>query len=356
MIKTVGTTHFGVSDKAALPPIESMVEIPADITEVSVRPLSTQKLNESQLCGTKRKHVCTYNEDCASLPSLELEDELSELDDSLSSESDMEAESHGACKRKRRKKFNDSPTTSELIVVLDMDQCLIHMQDEEETKGVVCAKNRKNEEEETDSNHDPLFLNAHNSKILLRPGVVSFLKFVTERFQTHIFTAGSEDYADPILDQLGALVRGDEDNDGNSIATANRDIFCKRWYRDDCDTIEIMEDNFCVISQYVKPLSKIALWAGREEDDLRRIVIIDDKSSNFLLNLGNGIKVPEWKGDRNDLALSTVTQMLKEMDKEGFGDVRPLLRENNYTALKDWIDIMKSLPYRRIKGIKEFVL
>lgn len=350
MIQTGGTTHFSVSDNAALPPIESMVAIPADITEASARPLPTHTLTEPQECGKKRKHSslkCRYNEECASLPSLELEDELSELEDSLCSESDMEEEDYSTFVRKRRKRFNDSQTASELIVVLDLDQCLIHFQDQEENKGVVCAKNRNNEEEKD----DPNFFMAHASKVLLRPGVVTFLKFVTERFQTHIFTAGSEDYADPILDQLCALVRG---NEGDGVD----DVFCKRWYRDDCDTIQFMDPakEECVMSQYVKPLSKIAVWAGRDADDLRRIVHIDDQPSNFLLNHGNGIKVPEWKGDRNDQALSTVTQMLEEMDKEGFGDVRPHLRENPCPALEDMLDIMRFLPYRRTEGIVESLL
>ncbi len=362
---------YEVSDDSSLPPIELVVTIPADIKETSVR---NDRLVSSP-CGKKRKFPSLeyiYNEDSVSLPSLELEDELSELDDSFGDEyrnydSDVEAESCCTFEQKRRKRGKSVKTLSDLIVVLDLDECLIHfqMQDEQkENKGVVvCDKNRRKEDgEESDDNHPidhPMFLSAHGEKVLLRPGLVQFLKFVTQRFQTHIFTAGSKDYADPILNQLGTLVRSENaGGDDESSTTANRDIFSKRWYRDDCYTIEIMHPhkNSCIESLYVKPLSNIALWAGRDSDDLRRIVHIDDQPSNFLMNHGNGIKVPEWKGDRNDCALSTVTKMLEEIDTEGFGDVRPHLRETTYPALKLKLDMIKFFPHRRTKGIVQSLL
>lgn len=358
-------------EDSSLPPIESVVTVAADIPETSVRPLPTHEVFESSQCGKKRKYSSleyTYSDDSVSLPSLELEDELSELDDSLgdeyssSDDSDVETESCCTFQKKRRKIGEGIKSSSDLIVILDLDECLIHfqMQDEKENKGAVCDKDRMEEDEaENNPKDDAMFVSAHGQKAFLRPGVVKFLKFVTQRFQTHIFTAGSKDYADPILDQLCTLVRsGDADSDDDITTTTNRDVFSKRWYRDDCDTIEIMHPHTdsCIEKLYVKPLSSVAEWAGRGSDDLRRIVHIDDQPTNFLLNHGNGIKVPEWRGDRNDRALSTVTKMLEEMDTRGFGDVRPHLRENTYPALKFKLDMLEFFPHRQTKGIAESLL
>ena len=368
MVLTGATDRY---DDSSLPPIESVVTVPADIQETSVPRLPTHQIVESSQCGKKRKYSSleyTYSDDSVSLPSLELEDELSELDDSLgdeysrSDDSDVEVESCCTFQKKRRKRGESIQSSSDLIVVLDLDECLIHfqMQDEQkENKGAVCDQNRMEEDEAENNNpkDNPIFVEAHGEKALLRPGVVQFLKFVTRRFQTHIFTAGSKDYADPILDQLRTLVKSG-DADGDDATTTDRDIFSKRWYRDDCDTIEILHPHTdsCIEKLYVKSLSTVAEWAGRDSDDLRRIVHIDDQPTNFLLNHGNGIKVPEWRGDRNDRALSTVTKMLEEMDTKGFGDVRPHLRENTHPALKFKLDMLEFFPHRQTKGIAESLL
>lgn len=313
------------------------------LTSFSAVESTKPKSESSNKIGLKRKLSSSEtkgnDEDSISLPSLELEDDISELDDDCdSNEENADASGAESCndcaprELKRRKVITHD--SSDLIVVLDMDECLIHfrMQEEKENQVATTQENLKN---------DPNVLSINENEVLLRPGLVEFLKFVTSRFKTHIFTAGTKDYADLILDQLCLLID-------------NENAFCKRWYRDDCETIEIMDPitGFCIDSVYVKPLGKIAEWHGRDSTDLRRIVHIDDQPKNFLLNHGNGIRVSEWRGtDPHDRVLENITKVLGRINSENFGDVRPHLRPESYLSLKDHLDMMHLFPHKRTKGI-----
>jgi len=308
----------------------------------------------------KRKNL-SYEDvdvDLTSMPSLSPENDLSEPEDRDGDEDENNATTIDCCddfesKKKKRRNTNTNTNTepSDLIVVLDMDECLIHfgMQEEQQENGWQSSACDDEEDEEDRENIDangaatehPTFMYVNENKVLLRPGLIAFLKFVTTRFKTHIFTAGTKDYADSILDQLCLLV-----GDPNA--------FSKRWYRDDCETIDILDPltAFCIDSIYVKPLSTVAEWAGRDAQDLRRIVHIDDQERNFLLNYGNGIRVSEWRGDNpNDIALLEVTKVLQKIDANSVGDVRPHLRNESYSTLKDQLDMINLFPYRRTKGI-----
>mmetsp|Transcript_4282 Transcript_4282/g.10206 ORF Transcript_4282/g.10206 Transcript_4282/m.10206 type:complete len:351 (+) Transcript_4282:80-1132(+) len=285
--------------------------------------------------GVKRKFPSseTSDHDSVSLPSLELEDEISDLEDC--NEDTSAATASKSCETRETKRRKVSTDSSDLIVVLDMDECLIHFQMQDENTQVVSNNSSDTTKKQQDEN--VLYVNQH--EILLRPGLVEFLKFVTSRFQTHIFTAGTKDYADSILDRLSKLI-------------GNENAFCKRWYRDDCDTIDILDPvtAFCIDSVYVKPLSKVLEWAGRDSQDLQRIVHIDDQPKNFLLNHSNGIRVAEWKGNKHDSVLGNVTKVLERIDSNHL-DVRPYLRTESYLALKDHLDMMHLFPHRRTKGI-----
>lgn len=320
--------------------------------------------------GVKRRHPSSHteDEDSDSLPSLELEDvdDISEPDSLVGDPRHENSEAEAAAvtdinnntlvercnifeERETKRRRKNVAESSDLIVVLDMDECLIHSQmqgDPKENEGVqqqflACDSSEEEEGDGTKRNKEPTVLKVNEHKIILRPGLVEFLKFVTKRFQTHIYTAGVKNYANPILDRLSLLI-------------GTKDAFCKRWYRDDCETIDILDPTtaYCIESIYVKPLSKVAQWAGRNPQDLRRIVHIDDQPRNFLLNHGNGIQVTEWRGDNpNDKVLSHVTKMLERIDSESFGDVRPHLRTQSYLALKDYLEMMHLFPHRRSIGI-----
>lgn len=313
------------------------------LTSFSAVEPSKLKSDSNNRMGVKRKcptsEVEDNDADSLSLPSLELEDDISELENDCDSHEESAdtsaADSCDSCEARASKRRKMNTDSSDLIVVLDMDECLIHfrMQDEMENQVVTAQENSKPQ--------DPNVITIDENEVLLRPGLVKFLKYVTTTFKTHIFTAGTKDYADTILDQLCLLI-------------GNESAFCKRWYRNDCDTIDIMDPimGFFIDSVYVKPLGKVAEWHGRDSKDLRRIVHIDDQPKNFLLNHGNGIRVSEWRGtDPDDKVLENVTKVLERINSQNFGDVRPHLQGESYLALKDHLDMMHLFPHRRTKGI-----
>jgi len=316
-----------------------------------------EKVKYSETITKENLTPQNIGDDSVTIPTLESEDdELESIDllddDSTSTSISTSTNCHGhtIIESKNRKRRREDKELSDLVVVLDMDECLVHfISQENENKCLLLACNsddkvegdRENIGVSGEAKGHPTCMHVNNNKVLLRPGVIDFLKFVTTRFETHIFTAGTKDYADSILDQLCLLV-------------GDKDAFSKRWYRDDCDTIDILDPftAFCIDSLYVKPLSKVAEWVGRDAEDLRRIVHVDDQARNFLLNHGNGIRVSEWRGDNpDDSALSEVTKVLQHFDGCISGDVRPYLQNESYSTLKDHLDMMYLFPYRRTKGI-----
>ena len=336
----------------------------------------TGSISETMELCKKRKRssyeTTTVDGDTSSIPSLASEDDillLEQEDDRDDNDEGIAATvttTEDCChdfESQNKKRRRITTESSDLIVVLDMDECLIHFgiqeeqeQDQQENESSQTSSTSACDEEEDEEDHKNIdatengavvatdhstFMYVNEHKVLLRPGLIHFLRFVTARFQTHIFTAGTKDYADSILDQLCLLV-------------GDKNAFCKRWYRSDCDTIDILDPltGFCIDSIYVKPLSKVAEWAGRDAQDLRRIVHVDDQPRNFLLNHGNGIRVAEWRGDNpDDSVLSEVTKVLRKIDTDGFGDVRPHLRNESYKTLKDQLDMLNLFPYRQTKGI-----
>lgn len=300
----------------------------------------------------KRKISCcsdTADGDSSSVPTLTTDME-SGTDDSEDDDSVLNiVTSHS--KPPRRKKRSKWTHPSDLIVVLDLDECLIHFdpKKQNEWQFSACREDEDEDDDEDDSEENinsPLdekeFMFVNESKVFLRPGLINFLQFVTKRFQTHIFTAGTKEYADAIVDQLCLLLK-------------NRNAFSKRWYREDCETVEIWDPctRFALDCIYVKPLSKVAEWAGRDATDLKRIVHIDDRVQNFLLNHENGIHISEWRADdSNDSDLTNVTKLLQDIDQNNVMDVRSHLRKSfTYPELQCNLDMMHFFSFKRKKGI-----
>eukprot|EP00532_Pseudo-nitzschia_australis_P005532 CAMPEP_0168170692 /NCGR_PEP_ID=MMETSP0139_2-20121125/4320_1 /TAXON_ID=44445 /ORGANISM="Pseudo-nitzschia australis, Strain 10249 10 AB" /LENGTH=416 /DNA_ID=CAMNT_0008088221 /DNA_START=104 /DNA_END=1354 /DNA_ORIENTATION=- len=328
-----------------------------------------------------KEYVTSNSDDSSFVPALTVEDGVVSINDDsdhdhdvdgdidvddkegeaeLVSETDCSRGIDSDCELQPKTKKLKKSYPSDLIVVLDMDECLIHLETQEQYQEQHEEEQQDSYQEQqqdkwgfsacstenNDENKDGMeFMYVNENKIFLRPGLIDFLKFVTTRFETHIFTAGTKEYADSILDQLCLLVD-------------NTEAFSKRWYREDCETIDIWDPctTFHLDRTYVKPLSKVAEWAGRDAADLRRIVHVDDRVQNFLLNYDNGIQVSGWRGDDpDDEDLSKVTKVLREMDDHNsVVDVRPHLRKafsESYLELKGQLDMMHFFAYRRKKGI-----
>ena len=146
--------------------------------------------------------------------------------------------------------------------------------------------------------------------VRVRPGLVPFLRHVTARYETHIFTAGVEIYAGPILDYLCSAVRTSTLHE--HYHGSDQPVFAGRWYREHC-TWDPKR------SQYVKDLSKLAL------PGLHKTVLVDNNPDTFHANPENGIMVNSFYDDPRDDTLSAVAKVLADL--EGHADVRPILSE-----------------------------
>ena len=105
-------------------------------------------------------------------------------------------------------------------------------------------------------------------------------------------TAGTRDYAEPLLDKLDVKrqLKG-------------------RFYRDSC----VFHDG-----HYFKDLSLV-------DQDFMRVVLVDNNPASFVLCPANGIPVPSFYDDPRDNGLEGALECLLRIDKDK--DVRKPLRE-----------------------------
>lgn len=129
----------------------------------------------------------------------------------------------------------------------------------------------------------------------LRPGLDEFLKGMKPLYELIVFTAGTQDYADPILDAI----------------EKEEKFFEKRLYRQHAVIIENL---------FVKDLSKL----GR---DLSKVIIIDNMPHNFRLQKDNGIYIKNFYGeDKSDTTLFDLIPILKDIASDKNNDVRKELK------------------------------
>ena len=127
--------------------------------------------------------------------------------------------------------------------------------------------------------------NESSGKIMIRPYLYDFLKNIKKYYELIIFTAATQDYADPII---------------NAIEKEEK-YFDHRLYR--MHTIIIDND-------FVKDLSKL----GR---DLNRTIIVDNMKQNYKNQPNNGITIrPFWGKDVEDTALVDLLDILKNIAEQ----------------------------------------
>ena len=135
---------------------------------------------------------------------------------------------------------------------------------------------------------DPI--NETKGILQFRPGIYEFLDGIVKYFETVIFTASTQDYADPIIDAI----------------EQNKLYFDYRLYRN--HTTIIGRD-------FIKDISKL----GR---DLSRVIIVDNMSQNFQLQKENGITIRSfWGKEVDDMALIHLLPILLNIAKNHM-DVR----------------------------------
>jgi Dullard-like phosphatase family protein len=205
---------------------------------------------------------------------------------------------------------------SDLIVVLDMDECLIHskfLSSPAAAQVYAHQVRRQHSHEKKSADPDTTLSTA---KIVdsfnvtlpdgdlvhvnVRPGLTNFLEQVTARYETHIFTAAMEVYAGPVLDKL--------DPTGTK--------FAGRWYRETCQSCPEH-------GAYIKNLRNLP--HSVKMGDMTRIVLVDNNPLSFLAQPNNGILVSNFYNDPTDSTLPAVWQLLQELDD--CEDVRPILQE-----------------------------
>jgi Dullard-like phosphatase family protein len=193
---------------------------------------------------------------------------------------------------------------SDLVVVLDMDECLIHSQFLNGPGEKYAHQMRRNAnggvsngESDTVDTFNITLPDGELVKVNERPFLRDFLQAVSQKYETHIFTAAMQVYAKPVLDTL--------DPDGN--------IFTHYWYRESCD---LDSTN----GAYVKNLELLPHLANR---GLHKTVLVDNNPLSFLANPLNGILVSSFYNDAGDTTLPAVLELLEELDAST--DVRPIL-------------------------------
>lgn len=141
------------------------------------------------------------------------------------------------------------PTSARYTLVLDLDETLVHYVEV-----------------------------GDEAEVLVRPYCYEFLAEMSKHYELVVFTAGLQDYADWVLDQL------------------DTEHYIKhRLYRHHT----VQEGNV-----YLKDLSR----TGR---DLARTIIVDNVAENFKLQPENGIFIKSWFDDMHDDALQQLTPLLR---------------------------------------------
>ena len=186
-------------------------------------------------------------------------------------------------------------------LVLDMDETLIHFLYKNKNDSIL----KLNMIEQNDITQLGMFL--------LRPYTKYFFEKLKDLYEIIIFTNGTEEYCDRILD----------------LIDPNQEYIKFRLYRKHT----IRKDN----DIYLKDLSLL----GR---DLSKIIIIDNLAKNYKLQKDNGLQIKSWKGDINDTFLKDLVPVLKKIVENNVKDVRTIIvkikneikkNTNNYLSINE---------------------
>ena len=201
-----------------------------------------------------------------------------------------------------KKEIENISSSNKKILVLDLDETLIHADFDEEFENdktikydakisffseESCSNNKiydDNDNESTLTDDDSK--DYSDTKVLstvgifLRPGVEKFLEEVSKYFEVGIFTASVPEYADAVINYL------DPENK-----------FIKfRLYRNNCVN--------------VGDLLKVKNLKIFKNIPLKKIVLVDNNMYSFAPQLNNGILINSFINDKNDNELSNVLSYL----------------------------------------------
>jgi len=220
---------------------------------------------------------------------------------------------------------------SDLVVVLDMDECLIHSQflqgPGEKFAHQVQQKGSSPSPADgvTGKSVDTFNITLPDGERVLvheRPHLHEFLRDVSSRYETHIFTAAMEVYAKPVLNMLDP----------------HGEFFSGIWYRESCQ----LDSN---MGAYIKNLDLLCESYDNDKERqqrLNRTVLVDNNPLSFLANPEHGILVSSFYDDWRDTTLPAVLDLLHELDKHE--DVRPVLNAK-FRLRQALDDITRGRPF-----------
>ena len=132
---------------------------------------------------------------------------------------------------------------------------------------------------------------------LIRPYAKYFLEKLNNLyFEIVIFSAGTKEYCDKVLD----------------ILDLNNNLIKFRLYRSHLSLRNINND--------VKDLSLL----GR---DLSKVIMIDNFSENYKLQENNGLPINSWIGDANDTSLRDLIPIMNYIVEKNIEDVRDIVKK-----------------------------
>jgi CTD small phosphatase-like protein 2 len=199
-------------------------------------------------------------------------------------------------------------------IVIDIDETLGHfIQNEIKTKYFM------NYGYIIDDNTNKILFKLNNKDkikvgmFLVRPYAKYFLEKLNNLFfEIVIFSAGTKEYCDKVLD----------------ILDINNNIIKYRLYRTHLSLRNINND--------VKDLSLL----GR---DLSKVIMIDNFSENYKLQQDNGLPINSWVGYANDTSLRDLIPIMEYIVENDINDVRSVVRKvkmqlNNFSVNNFYYD------------------
>ena len=154
-------------------------------------------------------------------------------------------------------------------LVLDLDETLIHCNISSDTK---------------------------IGKVMIRPYMEDFLHRIKRFYNLILFTAGTKDYAEPII----------------KVLEEKEKMFSCKLYRDSTKMLN---------GETVKDLSILNI-------DMKKIIIVDNIESNYQLQKDNGILIKSFYGeDECDTSLYELMNILIQFSFEEENDLRLLIRK-----------------------------
>jgi Dullard-like phosphatase family protein len=162
--------------------------------------------------------------------------------------------------------YQPNSTKNKPTLILDLDETLIKSYR-------LSSHNLYNEYD--------IIIDEHQIGVICRPYLLDFLKFSRNSFDLVLFSAGTKDYVNSVINVL-------------SIS----DYFSRVYTREHCIKID---------SLYLKSLKHIP---HMNEDDC---LIIDNNIFSFALDLDNGVLISSFHGEKDDTDLIDCIDHLKEL-------------------------------------------